>query len=158
MNKNLKKVVMGLYKPPFRYDDMGQIIFDANNNIVVDVRGWGRIKGMKNASDLQDELGRQIALGLTEHWGGAKNQDFQELEPEDLIAKLQKEIGGLGFSLRAMNCCKNQEIKIVRDLVERSEDELRFECHFGPKSVKEIKKVLGGMGLNLGMKIIGPYT
>lgn len=27
-------------RPPFRYDPMGQMVFDADNTLVLNVRGW----------------------------------------------------------------------------------------------------------------------
>jgi len=159
MNK-LEKKAQSLYNPPFNYDKMGQIIFDADSNIVVDVRGWGRIKGMENASAIHDELGRQIALALTTHWRSQKNQDFQELELEDLGKKLQKEVGSLGLSNEVFNLCREVEFKIVNDLVRHSKTNLwhifseRAESlDKARKAVREVEDVLLNLGLTLGMKI-----
>ena len=57
-----------LYERPFRYDLNGQMIFDGANNLVVDVRGWGRIEKMDNGMELHDTIGEIIAEALNEKW------------------------------------------------------------------------------------------
>jgi hypothetical protein len=42
---------------PVRYIDEGQIIVDADNNHIADVRGWGRLKNIQS----QDDIGTFIA-------------------------------------------------------------------------------------------------
>ena len=32
------------FKLPFRYDPEGQYIFDAENNMIADIRAWGHLK------------------------------------------------------------------------------------------------------------------
>jgi len=55
--------------------------------------------------------------------------------------------------VRSANCLQNADIKYVGELVQRSEAEMLKTKNFGRKSLKEIKEILIGMGLNLGMKI-----
>lgn len=70
-----------LYKAPFRFDDMGGYIWDANNNMVADnrmdekggdivvrLRGWGRIGYLYKPEELQDAVGKHIAKVLTNGW------------------------------------------------------------------------------------------
>jgi DNA-directed RNA polymerase subunit alpha len=54
--------------------------------------------------------------------------------------------------VRAANCLKNVELKTIRDLVLKSENEMLKTKNFGRKSLNEIKEVLEQMGLRLGMK------
>jgi len=58
------------YKPPFRYDDYGQMIWDYDCNRVIDIRGWGSIKGEKRAISIQDNFGRLVTDLLNEKLGG----------------------------------------------------------------------------------------
>lgn len=53
------KLIRGIYKKPFKYDEHGQMIFDANNEHVVDVRGWSHLQNMEK----QDKFG-EFLTGL----------------------------------------------------------------------------------------------
>jgi DNA-directed RNA polymerase subunit alpha len=68
---------------------------------------------------------------------------------------LYKPVEELELSVRAYNCLKNAEIKYIGELVQRSEQEMLKTKNFGKKSLNEIKEVLVGMGLSLGMKVDG---
>ncbi len=68
---------------------------------------------------------------------------------------LYKPVEELELSVRAYNCLKNAEIKYIGELVQRSEQEMLKTKNFGKKSLNEIKEVLHGMGLSLGVKIEG---
>ena len=57
------------YKPPFRYDNYGQMIWCVDNNRAVDIRGWGNIKHVKDAPQIQDNFGQLIADMLNERLG-----------------------------------------------------------------------------------------
>jgi DNA-directed RNA polymerase subunit alpha len=59
----------------------------------------------------------------------------------------------LELSVRAANCLQNADIKYIGELVQRSEAEMLKTKNFGRKSLNEIKEILGGMGLSLGMKL-----
>ena len=68
---------------------------------------------------------------------------------------LYKPVEELELSVRAYNCLKNADIKFIGELVQRSEQEMLKTKNFGKKSLNEIKEVLVGMGLSLGMKVEG---
>ena len=59
----------------------------------------------------------------------------------------------LKLSVRSMNCLKNDNIIYIGDLVQKSEGEMLRTPNFGRKSLNEIKEVLTGMSLYLGMEI-----
>ncbi len=59
----------------------------------------------------------------------------------------------LELSVRAYNCLKNAEIRNLRDLVQKTEDELLKTKNFGQKTLKEIKALLGEKDLSLGMTL-----
>ncbi|MDA8122377.1 MAG: DNA-directed RNA polymerase subunit alpha [Deltaproteobacteria bacterium] len=72
-----------------------------------------------------------------------------------LNENLYKPVEELELSVRAYNCLKNAEIKFIGELVQKSEQEMLKTKNFGKKSLNEIKEVLHGMGLSLGVKIDG---
>ena len=65
---------------------------------------------------------------------------------------LDKSIDELELSVRSYNCLKNSDIKTIRDLVQKKESEMLKTKNFGRKSLNEIKDILTGMGLGLGMQ------
>ncbi len=66
---------------------------------------------------------------------------------------LDKSVDELELSVRSYNCLKNANIKAIRDLVQKSENEMLKTKNFGRKSLNEIKDILVSMGLGLGMKL-----
>ena len=90
---------------------------------------------------------------------GQLPDDIIEEEPEmtkeelALYEKLRLPISELELSVRSSNCLREAGIKIIADLVKRGEDEMLGFKNFGKKSLTEIKELLAGMGLTLGMQI-----
>ncbi|SNB46447.1 DNA-directed RNA polymerase subunit alpha [Geobacter sp. DSM 9736] len=83
----------------------------------------------------------------------------EEAEPEEEREKfnenLYRSVDELELSVRSANCLKNAGIKLIGELVSRTEAEMLKTQNFGRKSLNEIKDILGEMGLSLGMKLEG---
>ncbi len=86
----------------------------------------------------------------------------EEIEPaEEEISEssgkinenLYRSVDELELSVRSANCLKNANIRLIGDLVQRSEAEMLKTQNFGRKSLNEIKDILSEMGLTLGMKL-----
>ncbi len=73
-------------------------------------------------------------------------------EEKELLEKLNISVMELELSVRSANCLKEAKIKTIGDLVRKSEMEMLKYRNFGKKSLSEINKILGDMGLALGMK------
>ena len=73
-----------------------------------------------------------------------------------LEAKLNMSLAELKMSVRASNCLESENIHTVRDLVQRTEDELLEVRNFGETTLAEVKDKLGELGLRLGMRV-PPY-
>jgi DNA-directed RNA polymerase subunit alpha len=90
---------------------------------------------------------------------GQLPEDIAEEEPEmtkediALYEKLRLPISELELSVRSSNCLREAGIKNISDLVKRSEDEMLSFKNFGKKSLTEIKELLAGLGLTLGMPV-----
>lgn len=90
---------------------------------------------------------------------GQLPEDIAEEEPEItkeeavLYEKLRLPILELELSVRSSNCLREAGIKIIADLVKKTEDEMLGFKNFGKKSLTEIKELLMSMGLTLGMQI-----
>ena len=76
-------------------------------------------------------------------------------EPMPLNPNLFRSVDELELSVRSANCLQNANIRLIGELVQRSEAEMLKTKNFGRKSLNEIKEVLAAMGLHLGMKLDG---
>ncbi|QOI99026.1 MAG: DNA-directed RNA polymerase subunit alpha [Phycisphaeraceae bacterium] len=77
---------------------------------------------------------------------------------EDLIRKLNMPIGDLELSVRASNCLESARIETVAQLVTQSEGELLKLRSFGKTSLREVKRKLQDIGLDLGVQLPEGYT
>jgi DNA-directed RNA polymerase subunit alpha len=75
------------------------------------------------------------------------------METLPLNENLLKSVHELEFSMRAANGLKNAGIETIAELVLKTESELLRTRNFGRKSLDEIKEVLAGLGLSLGMTV-----
>jgi DNA-directed RNA polymerase subunit alpha len=74
-------------------------------------------------------------------------------EQEEKRKTLERTVSELELSVRAANCLKAAKIKTIADLVQRTDGEMLQYHNFGKKSLQEIKEILGGMGLALGIEV-----
>ncbi|MBI4707701.1 MAG: DNA-directed RNA polymerase subunit alpha [Candidatus Omnitrophica bacterium] len=70
-----------------------------------------------------------------------------------LYEKLRLPISELELSVRSSNCLREANIKTIAELVKRNEEEMLGFKNFGKKSLTEIKELITGMGLTLGMQV-----
>jgi DNA-directed RNA polymerase subunit alpha len=72
---------------------------------------------------------------------------------EVINENLSRSVEELELSVRSYNCLKNANIKTIGELVQKTESEMLKTKNFGRKSLNEIKEILSGMGLSLGMTL-----
>ena len=113
-----------------------------------------------NGAITPDEALTRAAGTLTGHFEvfTAMEVEEEEEEPEALTAAeinehLKKSVDELELSARSSKCLKSADIRTIADLVQKTEGELLRTKNFGKKSLSEIKEVLIGMGLSLGMTL-----
>jgi len=82
-------------------------------------------------------------------------EEEPEMSKEELVLyeKLRLPISELELSVRSSNCLREANIKVIGDLVKKTEEEMLSLKNFGKKSLTEIKELISGMGLTLGMQI-----
>jgi len=87
--------------------------------------------------------------------GELPEDDKEELTAEEvaLYEKLRIPISELELSVRSANCLREANIKILADLVDKTEAEMLSYRNFGKKSLTEVTNLLKTMGLGLGVKI-----
>ncbi|MEM0975940.1 MAG: DNA-directed RNA polymerase subunit alpha [Pseudomonadota bacterium] len=98
---------------------------------------------------LQDQL--SVFVNFDEPEAAIRQDDEDELEFNPLLLK---KVDELELSVRSANCLKNDNIVYIGDLIQKTEAEMLRTPNFGRKSLNEIKEVLTGMGLHLGMDIV----
>ena len=98
---------------------------------------------------VQDQL--SVFVNFEEPQAGVRQDEQDDLEFNPLLLK---KVDELELSVRSANCLKNDNIVYIGDLIQKTEAELLRTPNFGRKSLNEIKEVLTGMGLHLGMEII----
>jgi DNA-directed RNA polymerase subunit alpha len=73
------------------------------------------------------------------------------LDPS-IEAKLNMSMAELELSVRATNCLESENINTVRDLVQKTEDQLLEVRNFGETTLTEVREKLADIGLRLGMR------
>ncbi len=101
------------------------------------------------AKILKDQLSIFITFEEEEEIESLKEQEDRESFNENLFRSVDE----LELSVRSANCLKHANIKLIGDLVQKTEAEILATKNFGRKSLNEIKELLSGMGLSLGMKL-----
>jgi DNA-directed RNA polymerase subunit alpha len=95
-----------------------------------------------------------IFINIEEEEGeGETPVEISEQDREVWWEKLNKSVDEMELSVRSYNCLKNANIKTIGELVQKTEAEMLKTKNFGRKSLNEIKEILAGMGLSLGMKL-----
>ncbi|MFH1199250.1 MAG: DNA-directed RNA polymerase subunit alpha [Candidatus Omnitrophota bacterium] len=99
----------------------------------------------------------QRHLDIFVNFGQLPEEIEEELEMTKeeaaLYEKLRLPISELELSVRSSNCLREANIKTIAELVKRGEEEMLGFKNFGKKSLTEIKELLAGMGLTLGIQI-----
>ena len=98
----------------------------------------------------------QDQLSVFVNFEEPRREEAQTLAPQlPFNPALLKKVDELELSVRSANCLKNDNIVYIGDLIQKSEGEMLRTPNFGRKSLNEIKEVLAGMGLHLGMEVAG---
>ncbi len=95
----------------------------------------------------------QISIFITFDEGTEEAAAGEKEEIEGLNENLFRSVDELELSVRSANCLKHANIKLIGDLVQKTEAEILATKNFGRKSLNEIKEILSEMGLSLGMKL-----
>lgn len=103
------------------------------------------------AKILKDQLSIFITFEHEEEEETGISGDREEIER--LNENLFRSVDELELSVRSANCLKHANIKLIGDLVQKTEAEILATKNFGRKSLNEIKEILAEMGLGLGMKL-----
>ena len=92
-----------------------------------------------------DELGTKV-------FSEGRSLGGQSIDPA-LEAKLSMNLADLNLSVRATNCLESENIRTVRDLVSKTEDQLLEVRNFGETTLVEVREKLSSIGLHMGMRV-----
>lgn len=98
------------------------------------------------ANILQHQLHAFVDMKFEE--SRADNKERHEFDPI-----LLRPVDDLELTVRSANCLKAENIYLIGDLIQKSENELLKTPNLGKKSLTEIKDVLASRSLSLGMKL-----
>ncbi len=122
--------------------DLDKLIIEIETNGTIDpeeaIRRAGNI--------LKDQL--SVFVDLQGQEDGLQQQAENLVDPI-----LLRPVDELELTVRSANCLKAENIMYIGDLVQRTEVELLRTPNLGKKSLTEIKEVLEGHGLGLGMRL-----
>jgi len=122
------------------------------DRLILDVETDGSVSpedaAAYSARIMQDQL--QIFVNFEE-----PKKDAAETAREELPFNpaLLRKVDELELSVRSANCLKNDNIVYIGDLIQKTEGEMLRTPNFGRKSLNEIKEILAGLGLHLGMEV-----
>jgi DNA-directed RNA polymerase subunit alpha len=102
---------------------------------------------------MKDHLTIFINLEEEEEEAEGTPVELSEQDREVWWEKLNKSVDEMELSVRSYNCLKNANIRTIGELVQKTESEMLKTKNFGRKSLNEIKEILAGMGLSLGMRL-----
>ena len=122
--------------------DLDKLLIDIETNGTIDPEEAIRRAG----SILKDQLSVFVDLQGQEEGVGAQAEN--QVDPI-----LLRPVDELELTVRSANCLKAENIMYIGDLVQRTEVELLRTPNLGKKSLTEIKEVLEGHGLGLGMRL-----
>jgi DNA-directed RNA polymerase subunit alpha len=125
--------------------DLDKLVLDIETNGTIDAEEAIRRAG----AILKDQLSVFVDLQGEDEASGAKVTEMQ-FDP-----LLLRPVDELELTVRSANCLKAENIHYIGDLVQRTEVELLRTPNLGKKSLTEIKEVLQGHGLMLGMRLEG---
>lgn len=104
------------------------------------------------AKILKDQL--EIFINFDEVESEVHEEEVEE--KADVNEYLLRPFDDLELSVRSANCLKNAGIRLIGELVQKTEPEMLKTKNFGRKSLNEIKEILAEMGLGFGMKLEFP--
>lgn len=102
--------------------------------------------------ELGDQLANETAVQRLQQSAAQPLAAAAAVDP-DLEQKLNMTVQELDLSVRANNCLESARINTVRELVQKSDQELLKVRSFGKTSLREVKRRLADMGLSLGMDL-----
>ena len=124
--------------------DLDKLVIDIETNGTIDAEEAIRRAG----AILKDQLSVFVDLQ-------GEEEASNKIETMQFDPLLLRPVDELELTVRSANCLKAENIHYIGDLVQRTEVELLRTPNLGKKSLTEVKEVLQGHGIMLGMRLDG---
>jgi len=105
------------------------------------------------AKILKDQLSVFITFEDKEDYYPPEEIEESVMARPEQNPNLYRLVDELELSVRSANCLRTANIRLIGELVQKTEAELLKTKNFGRKSLLEIKEILADMGLGLGMHL-----
>lgn len=113
----------------------------------------GRINPQEAVRRAANLLREHLAVFVGAEETVVSNVQITSEEDQELLSKLLTSVNEMELSVRAVNCLNTAQIRVLGELVDKTEAEMLKYRNFGKKSLQEIKMKLSDMGLGLGMTL-----
>ena len=123
------------------------------DKLVLEVWTNGAVRPSDAVAFAAKILKEQLAMWINFEESDDSSYSVSSSDDEPINENLFRSVDELELSVRSANCLQNANIALIGELVQRTEQDMLKTKNFGRKSLKEIKEILGTMGLALGMKI-----
>jgi DNA-directed RNA polymerase subunit alpha len=125
------------------------------DRLILEVHTNGSVHPEDALSQAAQILRDHLQVFINFHDEPVQEVPTQSEEIQKLVDNLNRSVDELELSVRSYNCLKNANIRTIGELVQKNEAEMLKTRNFGRKSLNEIKEILAGMGLSLGMNLEG---
>jgi DNA-directed RNA polymerase subunit alpha len=122
------------------------------DKLVLEVWTNGAVRPVDAVAFAAKILKEQLSIWINFEESEEATYQASGLDEQPLNENLFRSVDELELSVRSANCLQNANITLIGELVQRTEQDMLKTKNFGRKSLKEIKEILGTMGLSLGMK------
>ncbi len=123
------------------------------DKLILEVYTDGTVTPDETVSHAAQILREHFSLFITFDDVQSEEEEKVDLQYEEMYRNLTRSVDELELSVRSQNCLSRANIRVISDLVQRTESEMLKTRNFGRKSLNEIKEVLDSMGLSFGMDI-----
>ncbi|MBN1595402.1 DNA-directed RNA polymerase subunit alpha [candidate division FCPU426 bacterium] len=128
------------------------------DRLIVEIRTDGRMRPEDCLAHAAKILKDHMSIFINFEEEPVEEVEEVDEEKERLKELLNRSVEEMELSVRSSNCLKTANIKLIGELVQKTESEMLRYRNFGRKSLNEIKEILAEMGLNLGMDLSYLHT
>lgn len=158
-NRQYSKVSVGVIPIDSIYTPVVKTAYSVKNTRVEDNPNYDEltIEVTTNGSTTPKEAMGVAAKMLIDHLNcivdlseKAEDEDYMvEHKSEESSRNLDRPIEDLDLSVRSYNCLRRAGIHVLRELIEKTEEDMMKVRNLGKKSLKEVKQKLEELGLSL---------
>jgi len=128
------------------------------DRLLLDVWTNGSIAPETAVQEAAELLIEHLKIFVQQESEADKDAARGKVEDPERVKLLSQPVDELELSVRAAHCLKAANIRVLADLVVRTEAEMLQFPNFGKKSLDEIKAIIESVNLSLGMELPSSLT